>query len=57
MKLAKTMLIYARSSKNFFHYAVKYAQYVHDVIPVKDLADKYGLLSTPCQLKKYKAKC
>ena len=54
MKLAKTMLIYARLSKKFFHHEVKYAHYVYDVIPVKDLADKYVLLNTPGQLKNVK---
>ena len=44
------MVIHARLSKKFFYYAVKYAQYIHDVIPVKDLNDKNGLPCTPYQL-------
>ena len=38
--MANTMIIHARLSKKFFYYAVKYAQYIHDVIPVKDLNDE-----------------
>ena len=37
-------------SKKFFYYAVKYAQYIHDVIPVRDLNDETGLSCTPYQL-------
>ena len=40
LKLANTMIIHARLSKKFFYYAVKYAQFIHDVIPVKDLLDE-----------------
>ena len=50
MRLANAMLIHARLSKKFFYYAIKYAQYTHDVIPVKDLTDKYGLPSTIYQM-------
>ena len=39
MKLANTMLVYASLSKKLFYYAIKYAQYIHDIIPVKDLTD------------------
>ena len=35
--MANTILLYARLNKKFFFYAAKYAQRVHDVIPVKDL--------------------
>ena len=37
------MLLHARLSKRFFYYAAKYAQRVHDVIPVRDLFDADGL--------------
>ena len=50
MKLANTMLIHARLSKKFLYYTVKYAQYIHDVIPVEDLTDKLGLPCTPYQM-------
>ena len=57
LKLANTMIIHARLSKKFFYYAVKYAQFIHDVIPVKDLLDENGLPCTSYQLinnsKKY----
>ena len=45
--MANTMLLHARLNKKFFFYAVKYAQRVHDVIPVKDLVDNQGLPTTP----------
>ena len=41
-KMANTMLLHARLNKKFFFYAVKYAQRVHDVIPVKDSVDNQG---------------
>ena len=50
LKIANTMLLHARLSKKFFYYAAKYAQRVHDVIPVKELCDKDGLPTTPYQL-------
>ena len=51
MKLANIIWIYARLSKKFLlYYAVKYAQYINDLIPIKDLTDKNGLPSTPYQL-------
>ena len=50
LKMANTMIIHARLSKKFFYYAVKYAQYIHDVIPVRDLNDETGLPCTPYQL-------
>jgi len=50
LKMANTMIIHARLSKKFFYYAIKYAQYMHDVIPVKDLNDENGLPCTPYQL-------
>ena len=46
-KMANTMLLHARLNKKFFYYAAKYAQRVHDVIPVKDLIDDKGLPTTP----------
>ena len=47
LKLANTLLIHARLNRKFIFYAVKYAQYIHDVIPVKDLNDKHGFPTTP----------
>ena len=45
--MANTMLLHARLNKKFFYYAAKYAEKVHDVIPVKDLFDDRGLPTTP----------
>ena len=50
MKMANIMLLHARLSKRFFYYAAKYAQRVHDVIPVRDLFDANGLPTTPHQM-------
>ena len=47
MKLANTLLIHARLNRKFIFYAVKYAQYIHYVIPVKDLNNKHGFPTTP----------
>ena len=47
MKLVKAILLYARLSKKFLHYSAKYAQCIHDIIPVKDLCDENGLPTTP----------
>ncbi len=47
MKLANTMLIHVRLSRKFFYDAAKYAQFEHDVIPVKDLNDENDLQCTP----------
>ena len=47
--MANAMIIHTRLSKKFFYYTVKYAQYIHDVIPVNDLNDKNGLSCTPYQ--------
>ena len=49
-KLANTLLLHARLNRKFFYYAVKYAQYIHDVIPVRDLLDENGLPTTPYYL-------
>ena len=49
-KMANTMLLHARLNKKFFFYAVRYAQRIHDVIPVKDLIDNQGLPTTPYYL-------
>ena len=38
------------SIESFFYYAVKYAQYIHDVIPVRNLLDENGLPTTPYYL-------
>ena len=50
MKMANTMLLHARLSKKFFYYAAKYAQRVHDVIPVRDIFDSDGLPTAPHQM-------
>ena len=47
VRLANTLLLHARLNRKFFYYAVKYAQYIHDVIPVKDLNDQKGFPTTP----------
>ncbi len=44
------MIIHARLGKKFFYYAVKYAQFIHDVIPVRELLDQRGLPCTVYQL-------
>ena len=49
-KLANTLLLHARLNRKFFYYAAKYAQYIHDVIPVRDLLDENGLPTTPYYL-------
>ncbi len=41
------MIIHTRLSRKFFYYAVKYAQFIHDTIPVRELLDQNGL---PCTL-------
>ena len=46
-KLVNTLLLYARLNRKFFYYAAKYTQYIHDVIPVRDLLDENGLPTTP----------
>ena len=46
-KLANTMILHARLNRKFFYYAVLYAQFIHDVIPVKDLKDDTGSPTTP----------
>ena len=42
MKLANKRFIHARSNQKFIYNAVKYVQYIHDVMSVKALNDKYG---------------
>ena len=37
LHIANTMILHARLSSKFIMYAIKYAQYIHDIIPVKDL--------------------
>ena len=46
-KISKYLLLHARLNRKFFYYAVKYAQYIHGVIPVKNLNDKKGFPTTP----------
>ena len=50
LKIANIMILHARLSKKIFYYTVKYAQFIHDVNPVRDLQDKNGLPCTPYQL-------
>lgn len=47
MRLAITMQIHDRLSRKFFYFAFRYAQFVHDVTPAKDLNDQNGLPCTP----------
>ena len=47
LKLANNLLIHARLKRKFIYYSVTYAQYIRDVIPVKDLNDKCGFPMTP----------
>ena len=42
--------MHARLNRKFFYYAVKYAQYIHDVIPVRNLLNENGLPTTPYYL-------
>ena len=46
-KLANTLLVHTRLNRKFFYFAVKYAQYIHGIIPVRDLVDDDGLPTTP----------
>ena len=45
-KLASTLLLHVRLNHKFFYYAAKYAQYIHDILPVRDLYDTEGLPTT-----------
>ena len=47
VKLANALLLHARLNRKFFYYAAKYAQYIHDIIPVKNLLDAEGNPTTP----------
>ena len=47
MELTNTTIIHARLSKKSFYYAVKYAQFLHDIMRVKDQLDE-------ATFKKYK---
>lgn len=49
-KLANIMLIHARLSTKFIFYALKYAEKIHDVIPVRNLVDEEGKPTTPYYL-------
>ena len=50
VKLSNTFLLHARLNRRFSYYAAKYAQYIHDIIPVRDLLDDHGLPTTPYHL-------
>ena len=41
------MLIHARLSTKFYYFALKYACVLHNVLPVRDLVDKEGNMTTP----------
>ena len=45
-KLANTILLHARLNRKIFYYAVKYAQYIHDILPVRELFDADRLPTT-----------
>ena len=47
VRLANPLLLHARLNRKFFYYGVKYAHYIHDVIPVKDLNDQKEFPFTP----------
>ena len=49
-KIGNTILLHARLNGKVFYYAVKYVQYIHDVIPIKDLNDDKGFPTTPFSL-------
>ena len=42
LKIGNTMILHARLRKKFFYYVIKYAQFIHGVVPVRDLQDKNG---------------
>ena len=46
-KLANSMLIHAQLSTKFIYYALKYAEKVHDIMPIRNLIDKEGKPTTP----------
>ena len=48
--LASTMILHTILSKQFFYYATKYAQRIHDDTKLKGLCDFDGLSSTPYHL-------
>ena len=52
LKLANILIMHARLNRKFIYYVVKYAQYLHDVISVKDLNNKYGFPTTPYAIAK-----
>ena len=41
------MILHAQLNRNLFYYIVHYAQFIHDIIPVKDLKDDTGSPTTP----------
>ncbi len=43
-------MLHAQLNRKFFYYAVKYAQYIHDVLPVQNLLDKDGHPTIPYYL-------
>ena len=47
---ANNLLWHARLDRKFFHHAAKYAQYIHNNIPVCDLLDENSLPTTPSYL-------
>ena len=49
-KLTNTILLHARLNRKIFYYAVKYTQYIHDILPVRELFDADGFPTTPYDL-------
>ena len=48
--MANALLLHARLDRKFFYYATKYAQYIHNIIPVKSLLDNEGNPTAPYYL-------
>ncbi len=40
-----------RLNQDFMYYTIKFAQSIHNAIPVKDLNDKYGFPTTPYEME------
>ena len=46
-KLANILLIHARLSTKFFYFVAKYAEKIHDIMPIRNLINDYGMPTTP----------
>ena len=42
-----TLLLHSHLNRKFFYYVTKYAQYIHNVILIKDLFDDNGSTTAP----------